>query len=231
MTRLYFSFPSWAAEDGRQLTDRERLVLRTVNLLIERNVYSLPVDVMAICRAYNIDVVPLSYYTEQGMTPKDLFTIWGNPDGVASTCQGRSVINYNDRAKENRARFTLSEELMHVLLGHTEDPRFSVFSQSYEPEVYAQYEREAKTAAAMLLFPASLWLRHGREATDAAFARVCRISKACAWTTRRWYQDNDELVRKYATKKSLSYDRDLLGTSGTRRALDVWPSENEYRAM
>lgn len=227
---INYHFPAWTAEDGSGLTDREALVFGTVNQIIERYVYRLPVDVLAICRACGIAVRPLSWYTQQGMDPEALFTIWGNTDGVAATCEGRSVINYNDQTPHNRARFTLSEELMHILLGHTSDPRFCIFSQDFDPVVYEQYEREAKTAAGMLLFPASLYLRHRLTASDAAFAHVCDISEACAWTTRRFYEARLLEMKKFASQKVVQYDRTPL-TAAPKRPVDVWQGEEEYRRL
>ena len=135
------------------MTERDRRVVRTANELVRRHGLTLPVDVAALCRRYGARLVTLSELERRGMSREAVFAVWGNRDGVAMASRRGRAISYNDRAAENRVRFTLAEELMHLLLGHTADRRFAAARQSYDAAVYACYEAEAKHGACMLLGP------------------------------------------------------------------------------
>ena len=126
------------------MTERERRVVRTANELVRRHGLTLPVDVAALCRHYGARLVTLSELERRGMSREAVFAVWGNRDGVAMSGRRGRAIGYNDRAAEKRIRFTLAEELMHLLLGHTADRRFAVASQSYDEELYARYERTVR---------------------------------------------------------------------------------------
>lgn len=233
MIHIAYNFPAWSEEDraGIPITHRDQLVFATANAVLDRYVDRLPVDPLRLASLYGITVLPLSWYEDHGLSASELFQVWGNTDGVASKHGGAYTINYNDRAPRHRVRFTLMEELMHVLLGHVEDPRFSVWSQTYSEEVYRQYEAEAKTAAGLVLFPASLWARH-KGASDRVIGNVLDLSAACVYTMRKYYEDHEQLVLCAATHRHLLYDRDAI-RGGVRivRPVDVWPSEQELRAV
>lgn len=226
-------FPAWSEEDRAAIpiavTDAR--VFAAANEVLDRFVTTLPVDPLRLARLYGVRVLPLSWYEDRGLPSAELFQVWGNVDGVASKQDNTYMINYNDRAPHHRARFTLTEELMHILLGHVNDPRFSVWSQDYSEDVYRAYENEAKTAAGLVLFPAGLWGRHQR-ASDRAVSKVCDISEACAYTTRKYYEEHEILVRAAATHKRLIYSQDALRSPIPYRGpISVWPSEQELTAM
>lgn len=215
--------PEWGRETDALLTDRQRLVFDTANGILSRYAFTLPVDVFRICRVLDVDLIPLSRYEEQGFTEEEMRIVWGNPDGAASHFNGRPVIGYNDRAPMHRQRFTLAEELMHVLLGHVCDPRFNAFTQEYDPAIYTRYEYEAKTAAGLILFPAFFYFRHRRSYDLHTLARACDISDACAVTCALYYDQEDRLLHSVCSQKVLRHRLPAQPTIRPPRPLDVWP--------
>lgn len=185
------------------MTERDRRVVRTANELVRRHGLTLPVDVAALCRRYGARLVTLSELERRGMSREAVFAVWGNRDGVAMATRRGRAISYNDRAAENRVRFTLAEELMHLLLGHTADRRFAAARQSYDAAVYACYEAEAKHGACMLLVPPTVYFRYRELYGTAGVARLCRVSRACAWTAGRYYEENENELRALFTAEPL----------------------------
>jgi len=188
------------------MTEREKRVVRLANELVRRHACTLPVDVAALCPLYGARLVTLSELEEKGMDRDTVFALWGNRDGVAMAGRRGRAIGYNDRAAEKRIRFTLAEELMHLLLGHTEDARFLVGEQSYDDAVYARYESEAKRGACMLLVPPTVYFRYRELYGVAGIARLCRVSQACAWTAAQYYERNESELRALFTARPLRCD-------------------------
>ena len=174
------------------MTERDRFVVRTACELVRRHGYTLPIDVSALCAVYGTRLVSLSELEKGGMDREAVFAVWGNRDGVAMSGRLGRAIGYNDRAAEKRIRFTLSEELMHLLLGHTQDRRFSVFSQSYDEET-----------ACMLLIPPTVYFRYRALYGTAGIARLCQVSRACAWRAARYYEENEKELRALFTAEPL----------------------------
>ena len=188
------------------MTERERRVVRTANELVRRHGLTLPVDVAALCRHYGARLVTLSELERRGMSREAVFAVWGNRDGVAMASRRGRTIGYNDRAAEKRVRFTLAEELMHLLLGHTEDERFRLGEQSYDAGTYALYEAEAKRGACMLLVPPTVYFRYRELYGVGGIARLCRVSRACAWTAAQYYDENEKELRALFTARPLKCD-------------------------
>ena len=205
------------------MTERDRRVILSVNSLLSHNVVSMPVNVVSICQAYGIQLISASEYMCRGMDPAVIFDVWGNPDGTAFSNGDSHVINYNDNAPLNRQRFTIAEELMHIVLGHTRDTRFNVFLQSYTEEVYAMYEREAKHGAAMLLMPPTLYFRLRARYDLDQLAKLCHISRACAWTAAQYYIENEDELRAQFTQKTFICNTDAMRPK-VFHPVNVWPS-------
>ena len=206
------------------MTERDTLVIRTANYVIQRNVYRLPVNIISVCCSYGIRLLPASEYIIRGMNPQILFGTWGNPDGSAVSLGDNHVINYNDMAPENRQRFTLAEELMHILLGHTKDHRFNAFAQTYPEEVYMQYESEAKHGAGMILVPPSVYFKYRAIYGLDQIAKLCRVSHACAYTVARYYDQNEAYLREHFTHKYIDCQTERMIPKRSYRPLDVWPA-------
>ena len=188
------------------MTEREKRVVRLANELVRRHALTLPVDVAAICPVYGARLLSLSELEKKGLDAEAVFAVWGNRDGVAMASRRGRTIGYNDRAAEKRIRFTLAEELMHLLLGHTEDERFRLGEQSYDAETYALYEAEAKHGACMLLVPPTVYFRYRELYGLGGIARLCRVSRACAWTAAQYYDENEKELRALFTARPLKCD-------------------------
>lgn len=188
------------------MTERDRRVVRLANELVRRHALTLPVDVAAVCPIYGARLLSLSELEEKGLDAESVFAVWGNRDGVAMASRRGRTIGYNDRAAEKRIRFTLAEELMHLLLGHTEDERFRLGEQSYDAETYALYEAEAKHGACMLLVPPTVYFRYRELYGLGGIARLCRVSRACAWTAAQYYDENEKELRALFTARPLKCD-------------------------
>jgi len=102
------------------------------------------------------------------------------------------------------------------LLGHTADRRFAASKQSYDDEVYARYEAEAKHGACMLLVPPTVYFRYRELYGTAGVARLCHVSRACAWTAGRYYEENEAELRALFTAEPL---RSPAGALDRRRPL------------
>ncbi len=192
------------------MTERDRRVVRLADELVRRHGCTLPVDVAALCPLYGARLMPLSELEARGLAAEEVFAVWGNRDGVAMASRRGRAIGYNDRAAEKRIRFTLAEELMHLLLGHTADSRFAVSAQSYDEATYALYEAEAKHGACMLLIPPTVYFRYRALYGLAGIARLCRVSEACAWTAARYYEQNETELRALFTAHPLKVDTRAL---------------------
>ena len=180
------------------MTESELRALWLANLLQERHVYKLPVNPLRIARAYGIRVRTASAFIGAGVDERELFEVWGNRDGCAMAAGRDFLICYNDRQPKNRQRFTAAEELCHILLGHVRDERFAIGTQGFDREIYAEYEHEAKTAAGLLLFPASTYLRLRYAYPLRELAWACRISEDCASTTAVFIDKNEAELREKA---------------------------------
>ena len=192
------------------MTEREKRVVRLSDELVRRHGLTLPLDVAALCPLYGARLLSLSELEARGMDREAVFAVWGNRDGVAMASRRGRTIGYNDRAAENRIRFTLAEELMHLLLGHAADPRFAVGEQSYDAETYALYEAEAKRGACMLLVPPTVYFRYRSRCGLDAIARLCRVSRACVWTAAQYYERNEKELRELFTARPLKCDTRAL---------------------
>lgn len=188
------------------MTEREREIVRLADELVRRHALTLPLDVAALCRHFGARLLTLSELEEQGLDSETVFAVWGNRDGVAMASRRGRTIGYNDRAAEKRIRFTLAEELMHLLLGHAADPRFAAGEQCYDADTYARYETEAKRGACMLLVPPTVYFRCRTLYGVGGVARLCHVSRACAWTAAQYYEQNEEELRALFTARPLRCD-------------------------
>ena len=192
------------------MTEREKAVVRLANELVRRHAGALPVDIAAVCGACGARLLPLSELEARGLDAETVFAVWGNRDGVAMASRRGRAIGYNDRTAEKRVRFTLAEELMHLLLGHTADGSFSALEQRFDEATYARYEAEAKLGACMLLIPPTVYFRCRTLYGLAGIARLCRVSRACAWTAAQYYERHEAELRALFTARPLRCDTRAL---------------------
>lgn len=178
--------------------DRLREIIGIVKKIADRHVFTLPVDIEAICRAYGGRLTSLDDCESLGLDREVVIDCMGNKDGVAT--RGNKVwgIIYDSSAPSNRLRFTLAEEFMHTILGHTADRRFDAVDPSYDHEVYMRYEEEAKVAAGLLLMPPRVWRRYERTVGAKGIGKLCGVSDAFVYVWQETMNKYAEIMNKYA---------------------------------
>lgn len=142
---------------------------------------SLPLDIEQLCKDMGIELRPLSQITRKtGLTKREIFDIWGNKDGAVCAYQHHYIIAYNDLQPSGRVRFTLGEEICHIICGHVEDCRFTMFNQTYSEGTYQQYEEEARIGAGILLCQPQYFFANLDLLTPDRLAQMCGITGQCA---------------------------------------------------
>lgn len=165
---------------------RRHYVYDTVfQFIIDNNLKVFPISVQKLCSLLNTELVTLSdIVRHSNLRIKDVFDIWGNEDGCVMAYEHNGTlyhkIAYNDNKPLERIRFTVCEECMHILLGHTKNPSFNAFQQSYSPPTYAQYDEEARIGAGLIICPSQFYYAHSNEISSTYLCRICRISEPCA---------------------------------------------------
>ena len=175
--------------------DRLIEIIEVVKTISNQWVYTLPVDMEALCHVYGGKLTTLEDCEAMGLDRARVVACMGNKDGVATRGKRGWGIIYDKNAPVNRLRFTLAEEFMHTVLGHTLDRRFNALDPTYDEEVYRAYEEEAKVAAGLLLIPPRTWRRCGG---DASVGKACGVSVACAYVCRSNMNKYAEIMNKYA---------------------------------
>lgn len=167
-------------------TEKERkdIYTRVFSFLIAHNIQTVPVDVKQLCGLLNVELVPLSQIEKDtGLSMWDIFDIWGNEDGAANVyCSGGRKtykIAYNDYTPR-RSMFTIAEEFGHIILGHLENPEFSLFFQTYKNETYLKYEEEARIVAGLLICPPNFFYTNEKYLDEKKLSDFCHITPACA---------------------------------------------------
>lgn len=180
---------------------RQELYSKILCFMKLHRVDTVPIDLPSLCKSAGVVLTSLSeimYNT--GLTPEDVFAIWGNEDGAVNAHNGIHRIAINDFLSPGRIRFTICEELAHMVFGHTSDPDFNMFHQSYAPNKYTQYDEEARLGAGMLICHPKFYYTHERFLSPNYLADICGITVPCA--TARC-----DIFKKYRAEleKNLSY--------------------------
>lgn len=164
------------------LEKRQQLYGIIFRFMIDNEIASsIPFEIELLCKRIGVDLVPLSkILSDTEFTAEEIFSIWGNNDGVVCRCNERHRIAYNDSVSQGRIRFTICEELSHIILGHTQDNRFNVFHQDYRPEIYQQYEEEGRIGAGLLLCNPKFFYTYQRVITPNDLSIICNITIPCA---------------------------------------------------
>ena len=179
---------------------RQWLYTRMLRFMRANQVNMVPLELGGLCGRAGVELVPLSQLTrETGLTEREIFAIWGNRDGAVNAYKARHRIAYNDALPHGRVRFTICEELAHMVYGHTADPAFNVFSQDYDAEKYAQYEEEARLGAGLLICHPKFYYTYEWFLTPKNLAEICRITQPCARVRREVFSKyRDEIERNMA---------------------------------
>ncbi len=131
-------------------------------ILLNEGIAELPVKVGQLCQQMGIS---LRYYS-----PSD------DNDGISTIIDGQATILVSDRSHPMRQRFTATQELGHILLGHV--GKYQLVNR--EPSSSDNpIEQEANVFASRLLAPACvLWALDAR--TPEQIAALCQISHQAA---------------------------------------------------
>lgn len=168
-------------------------------LKIVGSYFEVPRDMISLCKQLGIKIKPLSEWLESGYTKEDFFRLARNEDGAASYFEGYGCgIFYNDFMPHHRVRFTLAEEIMHVVLGHVYDDMFRANSV-FDAERYAQYEHEAKLGAQILLMPPTLYYRFRSLYKLKKLARIFDVSVQAAFRCRLYYEQNEDSIKNLSS--------------------------------
>lgn len=151
------------------------------SIMIANNALSLPLHTGDLCNSLGIELCPLSdIVSGTGLSEGAIFDIWGNKDGAVMQSEGHNKIAYNDHQPRGRIRFTICEEISHVVLRHVEDSRFNVFRQSYGERIYLEYEEEARVGAGLMLCQPQYFFLHRDLLTPSSVSYLCDITTKCA---------------------------------------------------
>lgn len=186
----------------------------------EHKVQYIPLDVPSLCRDCGVDLVPLSQIVSgTGLSAAEIFSIWGNKDGSITAYGKKHRIAFNDSACRGRTRFTICEELGHVICGHTRDPAFNIFHQDYSENVYAEYDEEARIVAGFLVCHPKFFYAHEKLLEPEVLASVCGLTLSCA-------QTRHDVLTKFRTdiKNNFHYKRLSLprAVGGMRKYERLW---------
>lgn len=160
---------------------RQEIYSKIFQFMVDNNICSIPFEIEPLCKQIEVDLVPLTeIVAHTGLTAQEIFSIWGNEDGVIHRYQNKHRISYNDNAPHGRKRFTICEELSHMILGHTKDQRFCMCRQDYCAETYAQYEEEGRIGAGLLMCNPKFFYTYENSITPSKLAEICCLTLPCA---------------------------------------------------
>lgn len=136
--------------------------------LIKCRINTLPVNLMAIARHYNIKIIRYSkseYIKSLNVSETDGFSFF----------KDQPIIYYNDSKPYSRVRFTIAHELGHCILGHLSKGKVTNRINS-EADTYTDpQEVQANVFARDLLMPATvLHSLNVQSAED--IAKLCSVS-------------------------------------------------------
>jgi Zn-dependent peptidase ImmA (M78 family) len=210
---------------------RASLVVNNTLEFVHKNVTSFPVDLKTIAYFNRIKLLPLSKQIADGQDQNIIFEFWQNTDGAAHVYCKRGhdirIIGYNDRKPPRRVRFTLAEEIMHIILGHSYDIHFDVNGGRFDPEIYAAYEEEAHLAAGLLLCnPKTCYrLDFERQLTESDLMRIFLVSRDCAYRTICDLHEYEQVIKNSPHYKKLNAP--VVSLYRRTSKIDITPSPNE----
>ncbi len=158
---------------------------RIFKFLIDNNINKFPISIEKLCNLLNVELKPLSnIIRETSLKAQDIFDVWGNEDGcvIYYSQANKHKIAYNDYKPTERIRFTICEECSHILLGHTQDPSFNVFLQSYTSDTYEEYDETARIGAGLILCSPKFYYNNQHLVSPTHLRTICQISQPCANT-------------------------------------------------
>jgi len=146
-------------------------------ILLDCGIDRLPVDLNTICCKLKVKV--LTYGDNAKVIERaKLNNAVHSTDGMTFYAWGKPVILFDERKSPQRARFTISHELGHIILGHVKPGKFTVANREPSPK-NAPQEQAANQFAARLLAPACILWALGIH-TPEEIMELCRISRPAA---------------------------------------------------
>ena len=169
------------------IDDKRDVYTKVFKFIIDNNIDTIPVSHEKLADILNVELIPLSDLIKAGFKERDIFRIWGNNDGVVNCYVDKQnkqhyKITYNDLSSGYRKRFTIMEELSHIILGHTDDTDFNLFNQCYEQSKYNTYDEDARICAGFLLLSPMFYFTYQRDMPIKFISDICKISETCAHT-------------------------------------------------
>lgn len=160
---------------------RQQLYSKMFRFMLDNCIDTVPFQIAPLCKKLDVALVPLSsIIKDTGLSMQAVFDIWGNEDGVINRYGGKHRISYNNLVPRGRVRFTVSEELAHMVFGHTENPEFNMFGQNYCQATYDQYEEEGRMGAGMLICHPKFFYSNQNILTPGNLALACDLTIPCA---------------------------------------------------
>lgn len=205
---------------------REHYISRCFAFLDRHSPPSLPARPLELCRSEGIETVKLSDMLRSApdMTREEIYAVWGNKDGVSFAGKnGGGRIFYNDGQTVHRVRFTICEELMHLVLGHHDNGNFRLTRQSWSDEEYGRIEREAKNGACLILCPPGYYLRQKPRLRE--IVARCNVSDACAASIVSFYSENEDMLRTAfisSRQKHVTYPPGVFAAPLSRDENNEW---------
>ncbi|MEE0120606.1 MAG: ImmA/IrrE family metallo-endopeptidase [Agathobaculum butyriciproducens] len=167
---------------------RQQIYTTVFQFIIDHNICTLPIDIYQIADILHVPLTSLSQIVQESdLSKEDVLCIWKNEDGCVHSYtdkDGRTKyrIAYNDEKPKGRMRFTIAEELSHIMLGHTNLEEFNMFHQSYSEAKYQMIDEEARIAAGILLCSPKFYYEQGFIYDVSELALAYSITEACAKT-------------------------------------------------
>lgn len=175
---------------GMTPIERSYIYDKVFQLLVDCNITTLPVQLEKILDFLDVGLIPLSRIIRgTGCGKEEIFKLWGNRDGHLMTCavaEGYLLkIAYNDLDfSQGRTRFTISEEIAHILLGHYKDDMYRINAPvPWYDEIYQQHEKQARLAAGLILCPPPVFYQIPQYLTVQAISGLCSVTPKCSKTS------------------------------------------------
>ena len=165
---------------------RQEIYNKCFDFMITNDISLYPISLNDLCDILKVELVKLTDITSNlGLENEDIFAIWGNKDGVVASYTNEYdeisyKISYNDKKPVGRIRFTIAEELSHIILGHINDVNFNIFQQNYDEKSYCEFDEEARISAGILLCSPKLYYGTEYTITCDFLTHACNISLKCA---------------------------------------------------
>lgn len=172
---------------GTTKSERNAIYDKVFQLLIDCHITMLPVSLNRILDFLEVSMIPLSRIIRGSrLSKEEILKVWGNNDGhlMANLDHGKEKLQiaYNDLdIPKGRIRFTISEEIAHIILEHYKDNMYRISNPTkWCDETYQQHEIQARLAAGLILCPPPVFDLIPSYLNIKAISGLCNITTECA---------------------------------------------------